>query len=149
MDDVDILLVEDNHGDINLVERAFEDRSLPGKLHAVQTGEDALDRLYQRGEYAGAARPDVVLLDLNLPAKSGHEVLEEVKSDPHLRRIPVVVLTGSKSEEDVLAVYDEGANAYLVKPVDPEVFGDLIETIAEFWASTTVLPTLPEHDAGE
>ena len=143
-DTVDILLVEDNHGDIALVERAFEDRALPGALHAVQTGGEALDWLHQRGEFEDAPRPDLVLLDLNLPATSGHAVLEEVKSESRLRRIPVVVLTSSKSEDDLNEAYDGFANAYLIKPVDPDEFADRIQAFAEFWASTVALPSSPD-----
>ena len=140
-DAVDILLVEDNHGDIALVERAFEDRGLPGALHAVQTGDEALDWLHQRNSFEAAPRPDVVLLDLNLPATRGHAVLREIKSEPTLKRIPVVVLTSSQSEADLNEAYEEFANAYLTKPVDPDEFADRLQTFAEFWASTAVLPS--------
>lgn len=138
---IDILLVEDNQGDVALVERAFEDRALPGTLHAVQTGDEALDWLHQRGEFAEAPRPDVVLLDLNLPATSGHAVLEEVKSEPRLRRTPVVVLTSSQSQNDLNEAYDGFANAYLTKPVDPDEFADRVQAFAEFWTFTAVLPS--------
>ena len=137
----DILLVEDNPGDVALVEQAFEDRALPGTLHTVQTGDEALDWLYRRDEYATAPRPDLVLLDLNLPATSGHDVLETVKSDPELQRIPVVVLTSSQSEEDLIRAYGDFANACLVKPVDPDEFADRIEAFAEFWVATVALPS--------
>lgn len=140
MDDIDILLVEDNHGDVYLIERAFESRDLPGTLHSVQTGDEALDWLYQRGDFADAPHPNLVLLDLNLPATSGHTVLKKVKSDPQLRRLPVVVLTSSRSEDDLTEVYEEFANACLIKPVDPEEFADLIQSFTEFWISRVTLP---------
>jgi CheY-like chemotaxis protein len=140
MSDVDILLVEDNHGDVRLIQRAFETRHLPGTVHAVQTGDEALAWLYRRGEHADARRPDLVVLDLNLPATSGFDVLQEVKSDPDLRALPVVVLTSSLSESDLVAAYDQHANACLVKPVDPDEFTDLVEGCARFWACAASLP---------
>lgn len=144
MDEIHILLVEDNHGDVRLVERAFEVRDLRGTLHTVQSGEAAIDWLYGRGEHAGAPSPDLVILDLNLPATSGQAVLEEAKSDDRLKRIPVVVLTGSKSEEDVAEVYDKRANAYLTKPIDPNEFTDLVDLVVEFWVNQVTLP--PDAD---
>lgn len=146
MGDIQILLVEDNQGDIHLIQRVFNDYDLPGTLHSVQTGEAALDWLNQRGEYADAPRPDIVLLDLNLPAMSGHEVLREIKQTPELARIPVLVLTGSQAEDDLVKAYDSHANAYLNKPVDPEEFVDLFELITGFWISTVILP--PKADTG-
>ncbi len=144
--DADILLVEDNHGDVRLIERAFETRDLPGRLHVVQTGDEALDWLARRDEYDDAPRPQVVLLDLNLPATSGSAVLEAIKEDPDLRRIPVVVLTSSQSEDDLLDAYREQANACLIKPVDPDAFADGIEAFADFWLSTASLPPAPDVD---
>lgn len=146
MEHVNILLVEDNQGDVTLIERAFEERGLPGALHVVQTGDEALDWLYQRDEFAEAPRPDLVLLDLNLPATSGHAVLEELKSDPDLKRLPVIVLTSSQSRDDLTGAYERFANACLIKPVDPEEFADRIQTFAEFWISAVTLP-LPLDDA--
>lgn len=143
----DILLVEDNDGDANLVERAFDRRSLPGDLHVVQTGEAAIDWLFRRNDFADAPRPDLVILDLNLPGTNGHAVLEEVRSDPALAEIPMVVLTGSRSEADVATAYENGANAYLVKPVDPEDFGDLVELSVGFWTSAEKPPV--DSDAGD
>lgn len=140
MAEIDILLAEDNHGDIRLIERTFEDRSLPGRLHTVETGAAALDWLYQRGEFSGSPRPDILLLDLNLPATSGHDVLAEIKSDPELKRLPVIILTGSQSETELGEAYDAGANACLSKPVDPDEFGEVFECITEFWVSTVALP---------
>lgn len=147
MADVDILLVEDNPGDVALIEQAFADRGLSGTVHAVKTGEEALDWLYQRDSFTDVPRPDLMLLDLNLPATSGQAVLDEVKSDPRLRRLPVVVLTGSRSDDDLIAAYEACANACLAKPVDPEVFADRIQTLVDFWVSTATLP--PNDDAGD
>ena len=140
MDDINILLVEDNEGDIRLIKRAFETRDLPGTVHTVQRGDQALDWLYRRGEFAKHPRPDLVLLDLNLPATSGQEILDEVKSEPRLRRIPIIVLTSSQSDADLTKAYDRGANSYLLKPVDPEEFADLIQTFTKFWISAAALP---------
>jgi CheY-like chemotaxis protein len=140
MNDVEILLVEDNHGDVRMVERAFEQRDIPCELTVVQTGDEALDVLYRRGEFADASRPDLVLLDLNLPGTSGLSVLETVKSDETLKRVPVVVLTSAQSGTDLNRVYDEHANACLTKPVDPTEFADSIDSFVEFWAATATLP---------
>jgi len=140
MGNIEVLLVEDNHGDIHLIEQAFEDRNIQAKLYSVQTGQDALDWLYQREDFTEAPRPDFVLLDLNLPATSGESVLEELKSDPNLKRIPVIILTGLKSEADLIEAYDAGANACLLKPVDPAEFADQIQGAIEFWQSIAVLP---------
>lgn len=144
MDAVDILLIEDNHGDTHLVEQVFEDRSLPGELHTVDTGKAALDWLHQRGDFTDAPLPDLILLDLNLPAISGHDLLEEIKSDAELRLIPVIILTGSKSDTDLVEAYEKSANACLTKPVDPDEFGDLFERVTEFWVSTAALPPDPK-----
>ena len=144
----DILLVDDNPGDVHLIKEAFEARAIPGTLHAVQTGEEALDWLYQRGDFAEAPLPEVVLLDLNLPSTDGQTVLEEIKSDPQLKRIPVIILTGSKSETELNAAYEEHANACLVKPVGPDEFADLIQASAEFWVSIATLPTISETTGG-
>lgn len=126
MDDIDMLLVEDNHGDVHLIERAFECRELPGTLHAVQTGDEALDWVFQRGDFADTPRLELVLLDLNLPATTGQDVLDEIKSDPQLKQLPVVVLTSSQAEDDLAEAYEAGANACLIKPVDPEKYADLM-----------------------
>lgn len=143
-DNTDILLVEDNDGDIRLIERAFETRDLPGTLHTVQTGDKALNWLYQRGEFAEHPRPDLVLLDLNLPATSGQDILKEVRSEPRLRRIPMIVLTSSQSDDDLIKAYEKYANACLLKPVDPEEFADLIQAFTAFWVSTAALPPTSE-----
>lgn len=147
MADVDILLVEDNPGDVALIEQVFTDRELPGTVQTVKMGEDALDWLYRRDDFCNVPRPDIVLLDLNLPDTGGQAVLDEIKSDSRLRRIPVVVLTGSRSDESLVAAYEACANACLVKPVDPEVFADRIQTLVDFWVSTATLP--PGAGAGD
>jgi CheY-like chemotaxis protein len=140
MGDIEVLLAEDNHGDIHLIEQTFEDRGLPANLHSVQTGQEALDWLYQREESTEAPRPEIVLLDLNLPATSGQTVLREIKSDPGLKRIPVIILTGSESGTDLIEAYNAGANACMLKPVDPTEFADRVQGIVEFWRSIAVLP---------
>lgn len=147
-DPIDLLLVEDNPGDVNLIERIFEDRSIPGRLHTVRRGDEALDWIHRRGEFEDAPRPNLLLLDLNLPAVSGYTVLEEIKSHDHWCRLPVIVLTGSPAEEDVIRLYDGGANAYLLKPANPRDFGDMIERCMSFWIGTAELPSV-EPDADE
>lgn len=144
MTNINILLVEDNHGDVRLIEQAFETRDLPGTLHTVQTGDEALDWLYQRNDFAEAPRPNLVLLDLNLPATSGHEVLEEVKTNSRLKRLPVIVLTSSQSETDLIEAYEKSANACLIKTVDPEEFADRIQSFVDFWVSATALPPVSD-----
>jgi CheY-like chemotaxis protein len=139
--DVDVLLVEDNGGDVTLIERAFAERDLPGELRTVRTGSEALDWLHQRGEYEDVQPPGIVLLDLNLPATSGHDVLDEIKSTPGLRRIPVIVLTSSQAEADLTEAYEQHANACLIKPVDPKAFADRVETVIDFWIDTAALPS--------
>ena len=131
-----VLVVEDQSHDYVLIERsikALEDRGIKCELHWVKTGEDALDFLYRRGEYADAPRPNLVLLDLRLPGMSGLEVLSEIKKDEKLRKIPVVVLTVSESEADMIRAYDSGASAYLQKPTHPGDFEKLLNTVWEYW----------------
>lgn len=139
-DPADVLLVEDNPGDVRLVREAFEESASDSRLQVVTDGTAALSFLRQQGEHADAPQPDLVLLDLNLPRTSGEELLAALAGDPVLRRIPVVVLTSSDAREDVRSAYDRQANAYLMKPVDPEAFMQLIEQVASFWLSTAVLP---------
>lgn len=138
--EVDILLVEDNLGDVRLTREAFKQGKIANTLHVVEDGVEAIDFLFQRNEHADAPRPDIVLLDLNLPRKSGHEVLEELRADPTRGRIPVIVLTSSEGETDVVRSYDLCANAYLTKPVDPAEFFDVVRTIEEFWFTLVHLP---------
>jgi len=139
-DPADVLLVEDNRGDVRLTREAFDEGSVPTSLHVVTDGVAALDFLHQRGDHDDAPLPDIVLLDLNLPGKNGDEVLGEMAEEPRLARIPVVVLTSSEAETDVLQSYDLRANAYLTKPVDPAEFIDTMRTFEEFWLSIVRLP---------
>jgi len=137
---VDVLLVEDDPGDILMTREAFQHHKIQNKLHVVTDGEQALQFLRQTGEYTGAPRPDLILLDLNLPRRSGHEVLAELKEDPQLRIIPVVILTTSQAEEDILRSYSLHANAYVSKPVDFERFMDVIRQIDNFFVTVVKLP---------
>jgi len=141
---VDILLVEDNPGDVRLTREAFKEGNVANTLHVVEDGVDALDFLFQRNEYADAPRPDLVLLDLNLPRKNGDEVLEELHEDPSRRRIPVIILTSSDAEEDIVGSYERCASGYLTKPVDPNEFIDMIQDLERFWLSIMRLP--PDTD---
>lgn len=143
-EDADVLLVEDNPGDVRLTQEAFRQGDVDSTLHVVDDGVEALDFCYQRDEHADAPRPDIVLLDLNLPRKDGREVLAALKEDPDLCRIPVVVLTSSAARADVAESYDHSANAYLTKPVDPEEFISTIDAFAGFWLSTARLPNRAE-----
>lgn len=138
---VDILLVEDNPGDARLTKEAFKDGQIANTLHVVEDGVEALDFLFQRNDYADAPRPDLVLLDLNLPRKNGDEVLEELHEDPNRRRIPVIVLTSSDVQTDVVKSYELCASGYLTKPVDPGEFIDTIQELERFWLSIMRLPT--------
>ncbi|MFB6296106.1 MAG: response regulator [Halobacteriales archaeon] len=137
---VEILLVEDNPGDVRLTEKAFEDVKLANNLHVVTDGVEAMAFLRQEGEFADSPRPDIVLLDLNLPKKDGSEVLAEVKTDDDLKDIPVVVLTSSEAEEDVIETYNNHANAYLTKPVDFDGFTEIVKKIEGFWFTLVKFP---------
>ena len=137
---VEILLVEDNPGDVLLTREAMKDAKVANHLSVVQDGVEALAFMRRQGAYAEVPRPDLVLLDLNLPRKSGLEVLVEMKADAVLRRIPVVVLTTSESERDILAAYDHHVNAYVTKPVDLEQFHKVVHAIEKFWFMVVQLP---------
>jgi CheY-like chemotaxis protein len=137
---VQILLVEDNPGDARLAREALRETRVPTTLHVVADGVEALAFLRREGAYAGAPRPDVILLDLNLPRKGGREVLAEIKGDVILHRIPVIVLTSSKADEDVLTSYDLHANAYITKPVELDEFIRTVGTMEEFWLTVARLP---------
>lgn len=139
-DPINVLLVEDDEGDVVLIREAFEDNKVRNHLAVVADGVEAMAYLRGEGEHAGSPRPDLVLLDLNLPRKDGREVLEEVKSDPDLRTIPVVVLTTSEADEDILRSYDLHANAYVTKPVDFDRFIEVVRQIDEFFVSIVRLP---------
>ena len=143
-EDATVLLVEDNPGDVRLVEEAFRKVDSETALLVVSDGRAALDVMAGRGEYADTPQPDLVLLDLNLPRLDGGKLLAELKADPDVRRIPVVVLTSSQMPEDVVRAYDRHANAYLTKPVDPAEFIDAIEAIERFWLGTAELPGAPD-----
>jgi CheY-like chemotaxis protein len=140
VDVVDVLLVEDDPGDVLMTREAFEHHKLRNKLHVVADGVEAIQFLRREGEHADAPRPGLVLLDLNLPRKDGREVLAEIKSDESLRSIPVVVLTTSEAEEDILRSYDLHANAYVTKPVDFDRFIDIIRQIDDFFVTVVKLP---------
>ena len=137
---IEILLVEDNPGDIRLTREVLKDAKLCNNMSVATNGEEALAILRQQGEHESAPRPGLVLLDLNLPGMSGREVLAEAKSDPELRRIPVVVLTTSRAEQDILESYDLHANAFISKPVDLDSFIAVVRGIQEFWLSVVKLP---------
>ena len=137
---IEVLLVEDDPGDVLLIEEAFEFNKVRNNLSVVSDGVEALEYLRREGRYADATRPGLILLDLNLPRKDGREVLAEVKDDATLRSIPVVVLTTSKAEEDVLRSYDLHANAYVTKPVDFDRFIEVVRQIDEFFVSVVRLP---------
>jgi DNA-binding response OmpR family regulator len=137
---VDILLVEDNPGDVRLTKEAFKEAQIANRIHVVTDGHQALDFLHRRDEYADAVRPDILLLDLNLPKKHGEEVLAELNASTELTGLPVIVLTSSHAEADVVRSYELNANAYLTKPVDPGEFVDTVRTLEQFWFSTVRLP---------
>ncbi|MFD5632893.1 response regulator [Streptomyces sp. NPDC058122] len=137
---IDVLLVEDDPGDELMTREAFEDNKIGNTLHVVRDGEEALDFLYRRGAHADAPRPDLILLDLNLPKYDGRQVLEKIKSDPSLSHIPVVVLTTSAAEEDILRSYKLHANAYVTKPVDLDQFIAAVRQIDDFFVQVVRLP---------
>jgi len=138
--DVEILLVEDNPGDIRLTKEALKEGKVKNKLYIVKDGMEALNFLKRKGEFSKVPRPDLILLDLNLPKKDGRDVLKEIKMNDDLKRIPVVILTTSKDEEDVIKTYNLHANAYITKPVDLDQFINVIKTIDDFWLSVVKLP---------
>ena len=137
---VDILLVEDNPGDVRLTQEALREGKIHNRLTVARDGVEALAVLRREGPHTGAPRPDLILLDLNLPRKDGREVLADIKVDEQLRRIPVVVLTTSKAEEDILRTYDLHANCYITKPVDLDQFIEVIKSIDDFWLTVVRLP---------
>ncbi|WP_284617150.1 response regulator [Aquabacterium humicola] len=140
---IEILMVEDNPGDVRLTREAFKDGRVWNRLHVVEDGLLAMDFLYRRPPFEEAPRPDIILLDLNLPRMDGREVLAAIKSDPALRIIPVVVLTTSQAEEDVLRAYHLNANCYVTKPVDLEQFIRIVQAIEDFWLTVVRLPLSP------
>ena len=137
---VDILLVEDNPGDARLAKEALKESKVKIQLHIVYDGMEATDFLFKRNKYKDAPRPDLIILDLNLPKKDGREVLAEIKEDENLKRIPVVILTISKAEEDILKTYNLHANCYITKPLDFDKFIEVVKSIEDFWLSVGKLP---------
>lgn len=137
---VEILLVEDNPGDIRLTMEALKEHKVLNKLSVVNDGVEAISFMRREGKFADAHRPDLILLDLNLPKKSGKEVLEEIKNDPDLKRIPVVVLTASSAEKDILSSYNLSANCYITKPVSLDQFVEVVKAIENFWLTIVKLP---------
>ena len=137
---IEILLVEDNPGDVRLTQEALKDAKVLNKLRVVSDGVEALAFLRRQGKYAHAVRPGLILLDLNLPKMDGRKVLAEIKEDPDLKRIPVVVLTISKADEDIIKTYELHANCYITKPVDLEQFMEVIKSIENFWLTVVKLP---------
>ncbi len=137
---IEILMIEDSAGDAELMLDFLEQSKVKNRIHWVRDGEAAMAFLHREGEYADKPRPDLILLDLNLPRKDGREVLSEIKADPKLAHIPVVILTSSKSEEDIVRSYRLQANCYITKPVDLEQFGKVVRSIDDFWLSVVRLP---------
>jgi chemotaxis family two-component system response regulator Rcp1 len=143
MEPIEILLVEDSPGDADLAREALEGTKVRNTLHVVGDGEEAMDFLRRKGKHANAPRPGLILLDLNLPKKDGRQVLAEIKGDEDLKRIPVVILTISKEEEDVLKSYNLHANCYITKPIDLGQFLKVVKSIEEFWLTIVRLPPNP------
>ncbi len=138
---VEILLVEDNPGDVRLTQEALNDGKVRNNMHVAEDGVEAVAFLRREGKYADAPRPDLILLDLNLPKKDGREVLADIKTDEDLKRIPVVVLTTSKAEQDIFRAYDQHANCYITKPVDLDQFITIVKGIEDFWFTIVKLPS--------
>jgi chemotaxis family two-component system response regulator Rcp1 len=137
---VEILLVEDNPGDVELTREALDVAKVANRLHVVDDGSDAVDFLFRRGRFADAPQPDIILLDLNLPNKDGREVLSEIKADANLAQIPIVVLTTSQADEDIMHAYQLHANCYITKPIDFNQFLRIVSAIEEFWLNVVKLP---------
>ena len=137
---IEILMIEDNPGDVRLTQEALKENKIYNRLYAVGDGVEAMAFLRREGKYADAPRPDLILLDLNLPKKDGREVLAEVKADEGLKRIPVVILTSSQAEEDIIRTYNLHANCYITKPVDLDQFIRVVKSIEEFWLTIVKLP---------
>lgn len=137
---IEILLVEDNPGDIRLTQEGLKETKMLNNLHVTMDGVEAINFLRKVGKYADVPRPDLILLDLNLPKKDGREVLAEIKADDNLKRIPVVILTASQAEEDILKTYNLYANCYITKPVDFDQFLRVVQSIEDFWVGIVKLP---------
>ncbi len=138
---IEILLIEDNPGDVRLTKEALKGGRVTNNLTVAKDGEEALDCLYQRGKFSSCPKPDLILLDLNLPKKDGREVLQIIKDDNHLKAIPIVVLTTSKAEEDIMKSYEHHANAYVTKPIDIDEFLKVVRLTEDFWLTIVQLPT--------
>ena len=139
---IEILMVEDSPGDVRLTQEALRDAKVRNNFHVARDGVEALEFLRRQGDFTNAPRPDLVLLDLNMPRMDGREVLQEIKADPELRLIPVVILTTSKAEEDIVRSYELNANCYITKPVDLDQFMNVVRSIEEFWLTVVKLPTV-------
>jgi CheY-like chemotaxis protein len=137
---IEILIVEDNPGDVRLTRESLKEGKISNRMHVVKDGVEAMAFLRRQGAHQTATRPDIILLDLNLPRMHGREVLKEIKEDPNLRRIPVVILSGSEAEEDIAKSYDLHANCYVTKPVVLEKFISVIKAIEDFWLTVVKLP---------
>ena len=137
---IDILIIEDNEGDARLIKEVLSDGKIANLLHNVKDGVQAMEFLRKKGAYANVVKPDLIILDLNLPKKDGREVLSEIKNDPELKKIPVVIMTTSQAEEDILKSYNLHANCYITKPIDLNQFIKVIKSIEEFWFSIVKLP---------
>jgi two-component system, chemotaxis family, response regulator Rcp1 len=137
---IEILLVEDNPGDSRLAKEALKESKLKNNLYVAEDGVEAMNFLFQTGKYSKMPRPDLIILDLNLPKKDGREVLAEIKNDDNLKRIPVVILTISKAEEDILKTYNLHANCYVTKPLDLDQFMKVVRSIEDFWLTIVKLP---------
>jgi two-component system, chemotaxis family, response regulator Rcp1 len=137
---IDILLVEDNPGDVRLTQEALKEGKVKNKLHVVYDGVEAMEFLHRQGKYEKAPRPDLILLDLNLPKMDGRQVLAEIKTDDELKRIPVVILTMSKAEEDIVKTYNLHANCYITKPVELDQFIKVVQSVEDFWLAIVKLP---------
>lgn len=144
---VEVLLVEDSPADARLMKEALRESRVSIRISVVEDGVQALLYLRRQGQFEAARRPDVILLDLNLPKKDGRELLAEIKSDPSLRRIPVAVLTTSKAHEDIIKAYDLHANCYIQKPIDLEMFSRVLRSFEDFWLEVATLPTVPKAGA--
>ncbi len=139
-----ILLVEDNEGDVRLIKEAFNESNIDKSFSVAKDGEDALNYLYRKGQYADTPRPDIIFLDINLPKKNGFEVLERIKNDPDLKRIPVIMLSSSSSEDHIHKSYELSANCYVTKPVDFDEYTEVVKTIEDFWFDKAKLPAQDE-----
>jgi CheY-like chemotaxis protein len=137
---IEILLVEDNPGDVRLTQEALRDAKVRNSMHVAKDGVEAMEYLRREGDHSDAPRPDLILLDLNLPRKDGREVLAEIKGDPVLKTIPVVILTTSQDEADVMKAYEKHANCYIAKPVDLDQFMTVVQSIEGFWLTVVQLP---------